>query len=210
MYAAQDSYSSGLARSFKERAQKLGATIIVEKAYQSNETQFSTLLSELKAAKPDLVFVPVYYKDMVQIARQAKQIDMQGSLFMGSDGWDSADLIEGAGDILEGAYLTNLYAPDVPWPNSQQFLAAFRAKYKHDPSSNSAQGYDAAKLLFDAIARATEVTPEAIKTALAQTKDFVGATGTLTIDKDHNANKPIVIAQVKGKKFTYSSQMSSQ
>jgi branched-chain amino acid transport system substrate-binding protein len=210
LYAAQDSYSSGLARSFKERAQKLGATIIVEKAYQSNETQFSTLLSELKAAKPDLVFVPVYYKDMVQIARQAKQLDMPGALFMGSDGWDSADLIEGAGDILEGAYLTNLYAPDVPWPNSQQFLTAFRAKYKHDPSSNSAQGYDAAKLLFDAISRATEVTPEAIKTALAQTKDFVGATGTITIDKDHNANKPIVIAQVKGKKFTYSSQMSSQ
>ena len=54
-------------------------------------------------------------------------------------------------------------------------------------------------MLFDAMARATEVTPEAIKNALAATKDFPGATGTITIDKNHNANKPIVVVQIKGK-----------
>jgi branched-chain amino acid transport system substrate-binding protein len=209
-YSAQDSYSSGLARSFKERAQKLGATIVIEKPYQAKETQFTTLLAAVKEAKPDLIFTPVYYNDMVQIVRQAKPLDIPGSMFMGGDGWDSADLTEGAGDLLEGAYFTNLYAPDVPWPNSQAFLKSFRERYKHDPSSNAAQGYDAARLLFDAIGRATAFTPDAIKIALAQTKDFAGATGTLTIDKDHNANKPIVVVQIKSKKFTYSTQLSSQ
>jgi branched-chain amino acid transport system substrate-binding protein len=131
-------------------------------------------------------------------------------MFVGGDGWDSADLIEGAGAELEGAYFTNHYAPDVPWPNSQDFLKVYKEKYGHEPSSLAAQGYDAAKLLFDAIGRATELTPVAVKDALAQTKNFAGATGTLTIDKDHNANKPIVVVQIKSKKFTYSTQLLAQ
>ena len=147
---------------------------------------------------------------MVQIARQAKQAGIASPTFMGGDGWDSANLLEGAGAELEGAYFTNHYAPDVPWPNSKKFLAAFQAKYKHDPSSLSAQGYDATRLLADAMNRATEITPDAIRQALTETKDFQGATGTMTMDKNRNANKPIVIVQIKAKKFTYASQVMAQ
>ena len=209
-YAAQDNYSSGLAKAFKESFQKLGGTIAIDTGYQKGETNFTTYLSKIKEAKPDLIYVPNYYNDMVQIARQAKQLDLPGSMFMGGDGWDSADLIEGAGAELEGAYLTDHYAPDSPRAGAAAFATAFKGKYGRDPSSLTAQAYDAAKLLFDAIGRATELTPEAIKNALAATKDFQGATGNLTIDKNHNANKPIVVVQVKGKKFTYTTQLMSQ
>ena len=98
----------------------------------------------------------------------------------------------------------------MPWQNSQTFVASFKKKYGHDPSSLSAQGYDAAGLLFDAMKRSSEVTPQKIQEQLAATKDFAGATGTLTIDKDHNANKPIVVVQVKSKKFAYSTQLLAQ
>lgn len=210
LYAAQDTYSSGLAASFAASFKKHGGEIVLEKGYQKGESNFTTYLGELKAASPDAIFVPIYYNEMVNVARQAKQAGLPGSIFVGGDGWDSSDLLEGAGTELEGAYFTNHYAPDVPWDNSKAFVTAFQAKYKHEPSSLSAQGYDSALLLFDAIGRATTVTPEAIKVALAQTKDFKGATGNLTIDKDHNANKPIVVVQIKGKKFTYAAQLMSQ
>ena len=209
-YAAQDTYSSGLARSFRDEFKKLGGTIVIDKGYQKGETNYTTYLNELKAASPEAVFVPNYYNEMVQIARQAKQVGMPGSMFVGGDGWDSANLIEGAGEELEGAYFTNHYAPDVRWPNSKKFLAAFQAKYKHEPSSLSAQGYDATRLLFDAVGRAAEVTPEGIRKALAETKDFQGATGTMTMDKDRNANKPIVVVQIKNKKFAYATQVMAQ
>jgi branched-chain amino acid transport system substrate-binding protein len=159
---------------------------------------------------PEAIFVPNYYSDMVQIARQAKNAGIPGSLFVGGDAWDSEELIQGAGDELEGAYFTNHYAPDVPWENSHAFVKSFKEKFGHDPGSISAQGYDAARVLFDAMGRATELTPEAIKNALAATKDFAGATGTLTIDAQHNANKPVVIVQVKAKKFTYVGQLTAQ
>lgn len=209
-YAAQDTYSSGLARSFRDEFKKLGGEIVIDKGYQKGETNFRTYLSELKAKAPEAIFVPNYYNEMVLIARQAKEIGISGESFVGGDGWDSANLVEGAGAELEGAYFTNHYAPDVPWENSTKFFTSFTAKYKHDPSSLSAQGYDAARLLFDAIGRASEVKPEPIRKALAETKDFKGATGTMTMDKDRNASKPIVVVRIQGKKFKYAAQLSSQ
>lgn len=205
LYVAQDSYSSGLAASFRDAAQKLGGQIVADKGYQKGETNFTTYLNEIKAANPELIFVPNYYSDMVPIARQAKQVGLAGPMFLGGDGWDSEDLLKGAAAELEGAYLTNHYAPDVPWPNSQKFVASYRDKYHREPSSLSAQGYDAARLLYDGMSRATAITPDAIKDALAVTKGFQGATGTITIDANRNAQKPVVVVQIKGGKFTYHS-----
>jgi branched-chain amino acid transport system substrate-binding protein len=209
-FAAQDSYSSGLARAFREEFKKLGGEIVVDKGYQKGETNFRTYLSELKAANPEAIFVPNYYNEMVLIARQAREMGMPGSLFVGGDGWDSSNLVEGAGAELEGAHFTNHYAPDVPWENSKRFVAAFTAKYDHEPTSLTAQGYDAAKLLFDAIERASEPKPAPVRDALAQTKDFRGATGTMTMDKEHNANKPIVVVQIKDRKFKYATQLLAE
>ena len=87
---------------------------------------------------------------------------------------------------------------------------SFQAKYKHEPTSLSAQGYDATRLLFDAIGRASDISHDKIRQALVETKDFQGATGTMTMDKDRNANKPIVVVQIKSKKFTYATQVMAQ
>jgi branched-chain amino acid transport system substrate-binding protein len=210
LYVAQDNYSTGLAQAFRDSFTRGGGTIAIEKGYQKGETNFTTYLSEVKGASPDVVFAPVYYADMVQIARQAKPVGLPGAAFLGGDAWDSTDLLEGAGAELEGAHFVNHYAPDVPTPSSQAFLAAFRAKYSHDPGSLTAQGYDAARLLFDAMGRATSVTPDAIRDALGATRGFTGATGTMTIDASHNAIKPAVVVEIRGKKFVYAAQIQEQ
>jgi len=209
-FAAQDPYSSGLARAFREEMKKLGGQIVVDKGYQKGETNFRTYLSELKAANPEALFVPNYYNEMVLIARQASELGIPGSMFVGGDGWDSSNLVDGAGPELDGAHFTNHYAPDVPWDNSKKFFTAFTTKYKHEPTSLSAQGYDAAMLLFDAIRRAGDARPASIRDALAATKDFKGATGTMTMDAEHNANKPIVVVQIKDDKFRYATQLLAE
>ena len=206
-YPAQDTYSTGLAKAFRDAFTKVGGQIVVDKAYPKGETNFRTFLAELKAASPEVVFVPNYYGDMVQIARQAKELGMPGSIFLGGDGWDSADLLSGAGAELEGAYFMDHYAPDVPWPASKAFLGKFSAKYHHEPTTIGAQGYDGARILFDAIGRASAVQPDAIRKALLETKDFVGATGPTTIGADRNAAKPIVAVLIKDRKFTFSKEL---
>jgi branched-chain amino acid transport system substrate-binding protein len=202
-FASDDLYSSGLAKEFRDEVKRLGAEIVIEKSFLKKETNFTTYINEIKSANPEMIYAPIYYSSMTPIARQAKAAGVSGSMFVGSDGWDANELLRDAGEELEGAYFTNHYAPDVPWPNSQAFVAKYRERYNRIPSSLAAQGYDAARLLADAMKRAKTDTPDGLREAIGETKDFQGATGTITIDAERNADKPIVIVQIKDKKFTY-------
>jgi branched-chain amino acid transport system substrate-binding protein len=142
---------------------------------------------------------------MIPIARQAKAAGVKGDMFLGGDGWHADALTKDAGEEMEGAYLTDHFAPDIPNPASQSFVKAYREKYQHEPSSLAALGYDAAKLLADAIKRAKTDSPESIRDAIAETTGFQGAAGTISINAERNADKPIVIVQIKNRKFTYHS-----
>ena len=203
LFASDDLYSTGLTTEFKKQAQKLGAEIVAEKSFLKTETNFTTYLSEIMAAKPEIIYAPVYYNHMVPIARQAKAAGIKGDMFLGGDGWDG--VLTDAADEMEGAYMTNHYAPDMDSPNSKAFVAKYTERYKHEPTGLAAMGYDAAMVLADAIKRAKADTPEGIRDSIAETKNFVGATGSITINAERNAEKPVVIVQIKGKKYTFHS-----
>ena len=183
---------------------------MAEKQFLKSETNFTTYITELRDAKPEIIYAPIYYNAMVPIARQAKAAGVKGEMFVGGDGWDSVVLLDSAGDEMNGAYFTNHIAPDVPWASAQTFVKAYRDRYKREPSALATMGYDAAKLLADAIGRAKGDTPEAIRDAIAETKGFQGASGQITINPERNADKPIVVVQVKDKKFGYHSTIDAK
>ncbi len=207
LFATDDLYSSGLAEEFRKELKKRGGEIVADKGFLKKETNFTTYLNEINDAKPDIVYAPIYYNQMILIARQSKAVGIKGDMFVGGDGWDAPELTRDAGEELEGAYLTDLYAPDVPWESSKKFRVSYNERYHHDPSSLAAQGYDAAMLLADAIKRAKGDTPDAIRQAIQETKGFQGATGPITIDANRNADKPVVVARIKDKKFTFFATM---
>lgn len=203
LFASDDLYSSGLAKEFRDYAKKLGAEIVIEKSFLKKETNFTTYINEVKSANPEIIYAPIYYNAMVPIAQQAKAVGVKGEMFVGGDGWDSEVLMKDAGDEMEGAYFTNHYAPDVPWPDAKAFLSKYQERFKHTPTSLAAQAYDATRLLADAMGRAKTDTPEGIRDAIAATKNFAGATGSISINAERNAEKPVVIVKIKDKKFTY-------
>ncbi|MEO5731506.1 MAG: ABC transporter substrate-binding protein [Byssovorax sp.] len=203
LFASDDLYSSGLAKEFRDYAKKLGAEIVVEKSFLKKETNFTTYINEVMSAKPEIIYAPIYYNAMVPIAQQAKAVGVKGDMFVGGDGWDSEVLMKDAGNEMEGAYFTNHYAPDVPWPKAKEFLNKYQARFNRTPTSLAAQAYDAAHLLADAIGRSRTDTSEGIRDAIAATKNFSGATGNISINAERNAEKPVVIVQIKEKKFTY-------
>jgi branched-chain amino acid transport system substrate-binding protein len=204
-YASDDLYSSGLAAEFKAEAKKLGAELVVDKSFLKTETNFTTYIKELKSSGAEIAYAPIYYTAMVPIARQARAEGIKGDFFVGGDGWDADSLLADAGEEMEGAYFTNHYAPDVPWPNAQKFIGKYKQRFGHAPTGMAATGYDAAGVLIDALGRAKSAEPAAIRDAIAETKGFQGATGTISIDAARNADKPIVVVQIKSKKFTYHS-----
>jgi branched-chain amino acid transport system substrate-binding protein len=205
LYATDELYSSGLAKDFRDEAQKIGLTVVGEKGFLKTETNFTTYLTELRDTHPDVIYAPIYYNTMIPVARQAKAAGLKGDMFLGTDAWDAEALVKDAGEEVSGAYLTDHFAPDSPLPAAQAFVKAYRARWSHDPSALAAMGYDAAGILADAIKRAKGDTPEAIRDAIADTKGYQGATGTITINAERNADKPIVLNQIKDGKFSYRS-----
>ncbi|PIU89111.1 MAG: ethanolamine utilization protein EutJ, partial [Armatimonadetes bacterium CG06_land_8_20_14_3_00_66_21] len=122
---------------------------------------------------------------------------------MGGDGWDSPKLAEIAGESVEGCFFSNHYTVESTEPRVKEFVKSYKAQYSEVPDAMAALGYDAAKILFNALETAGGTDPKAIRDALAATEDFTGVTGTITIDKDRNAVKPAVVLEMKGGKQTY-------
>lgn len=202
LYDQGQAYSKGLKDDFIKSYTAMGGTIASEQAYTGGDQDFSAQLTNIRAARPQAVFVPGYYTDVGNIALQARKLGLEVPL-LGGDGWDSSKLTEIGGQAIEGSYYSNHYSHEEERAEVKEFVAKYQAKHGQVPDGLAALGYDAGRLLFDAMKRAPSLSGEDLAKALSGTRDFPGVTGTISIDADRNARKPAVILEVKGGKPTY-------
>lgn len=188
-------YGKGLAAAFKETAEANGAKVVIEEAYVAGDTDFRAQLTNIKGAKPEFIFVPGYYGEVGLIVKQAREAGIDVPM-MGADGWDSPTLVELAGkDALNNTFLTNHYSSQDPDQKIQDFVTAFTDKNGEAPNTFHALGYDTVYFIKDAIERAGSTDGEAIKKALAETKDLSLITGTFSIDENHNPVKSATVLE---------------
>jgi branched-chain amino acid transport system substrate-binding protein len=198
----KNDYSVGLADVFAENFRNMGGNIVADESYSEGDTDFSAQLTSMKARNPQAIFVPGYYTEVGLIARQAKQLGLNVPL-MGGDGWDSPSLTEIGGEALNGSYFSNHYSVDDPSPAIQKFVSDYRTRYGETPDALAGLAYDAANILFDAIRRANSTEGALVRDAIAQTRDYAGVTGAITLDENRNAVKPAVVLQINGGKLQY-------
>lgn len=195
-------YSKGLTQFFREDWEKNGGKIVSTESYAAGDTNFRSQLTNIKGASPDVVYVPGYYTEVGNMARQAKSLGLTKPL-LGGDGWNSPQLFAIGGPAIEGSYVTDHYSPDSPDPKVKNFVANYRKVHGVAPDALAACGYDAAYLVADAIKRAGSVDRAAIREALASTRNLPAVTGNLTINAQRNCDKPITVLQVKGGKYNF-------
>ena len=190
-------YGKGLAESFKSTYTANGGTIVTEEAYVKGDTDFNAVLTKIKDMDFDAIFIPGYYNEAGLIIKQARALGITVPI-LGADGFDSPSLLELAGaDALSDVYFTNHYSSLDEDPAVVNFIKAFNEKYEKDPDAFNALGYDLAKFACDAISRASGVTGEAVKDALASTDNFAGVTGSFSVDENHNPVKSIVVIEMQ-------------
>jgi len=134
--------------------------------------------------------------------KEARKQGVKANMF-GGDGLFSPKLIELGGDAVEGTMSALGFSPEQASPVTAKFVEAYKKKFNGaEPGLFDAQGYDAVMLLVDAMKRANSTDPKVFKTALAQTKNFEGVSGTITIRENREPIKsPLALLQVKGGKF---------
>jgi branched-chain amino acid transport system substrate-binding protein len=197
-------YSKGLSEVFKQEFTKLGGQIVAESAYTQTDADYKGQLTNIRNLKPDVIYIPGYYGNVAIIAKQARELGMNMPL-MGGDGWDSPELWKLGGDALKNAYISNHYSADNPAPEIQNFVKNYKAKFNVAPDSLAALAYDSAKVLADALKRAGSADSAKLRDAIAQTKNFAGVTGLITLDEKRNAVKPAVVLELDPSKagFTF-------
>lgn len=200
----RNDYSVGLANFFVKAFEDLGGDVLTDQSYSAGDIDFRSQLTEIRALRPEGIYVPGYYTDVGLIARQSRELGMNVPL-MGGDGWDSSKLYEIGGAALDGSYFSNHYSYENPDPVVQEFISKYKEAYGQVPDALAALGYDAARLAADAIDRVGSLDPPAIRYALATTRGFRGVTGTITMDEQHNPVKAATVLKIKDKSATFAS-----
>ncbi|HMS54718.1 MAG TPA: ABC transporter substrate-binding protein [Fimbriimonadaceae bacterium] len=193
-------YSTYLSKTFRDSFVKQGGQIIDEQFYESGNTQFSGLLTNLKAKNPDGLFLSGYFTEVGPLVRQAKEAGLNAK-YLGGDGWDSAEILTSGGDAILGSYFCNHYNNQEDRPEVKGFLDKWKAKYGGVPGTTmGALGYDAIALVGDALKRAKSPTSADVLTAISETENFAGVSGSITL-KGMGGNPPkraLVVELQKG------------
>jgi branched-chain amino acid transport system substrate-binding protein len=192
-------YSQGLGHFFEERFTQLGGKVVARASYANGDSDFKAQLTSVKAANPQILYVPGYYTDIGQIAIQKSDLGINAPL-VGGDGWESPKLIEIGGKALEGSYYSNHYFSNDPNPVVRDFVQKFKDRYGVVPDALTALGYDAANVLADALKRTNGKTDgPTLRDAIKNTKGFQGVTGTINMGPDRNpVGKKLIIEEIRG------------
>lgn len=201
-------YSKGLAEVFRAAFTKMGGQIVAEEAFLQKDTDFKSAITKIKAANPDVIFVPAYYQEVGMIIKQAREMGVTIPM-IGTDGWDSPKLVEIAGPAaLNNTFFSNHYSADDKDPHIQAFVEAYKKEYNQMPDALAVLGYDGGLMMIDALKRAGSEDPKKIQEALASTKNLQVSSGILTLDDKHNPLKSAVVIEMKDGKQTFKEKVN--
>ena len=202
-------YSVGLASYFKDEFIRLTGdpNSIVEIAqYNTGDSDFSGVLTNVKAKNPDVIFAPGNFTECAQIISQGKKLGITAP-FIGGDTWETGEFVEVGGAAVEGVMFSTFLFDDKAPLNDKaaKFIEEYKNVYPDKAiAAVTALGYDSYIFTLDAIERAGSTDPVAIQKAMAETKGFEGITGTFDITADGDADKDIAaIKTVQNGEFVF-------
>ncbi|MGB4984236.1 MAG: ABC transporter substrate-binding protein [Erysipelotrichaceae bacterium] len=187
-------YSKGLSQTFTKQFESLGGKVVLNESYSSGDTDFNAVLTKIKSATFDALYIPGYYQEVGLIIKQARNMGIN-NIIIGGDGFDSSELINLAGkENLNEVYFSTHYS-NVD-SEVKTFIDSFKKEFNVEPNAFSALAYDATMLVIDAIKRAPSTKGVDVAKALNETKELKGITGTVSVDDKHDAIKSVVIVKL--------------
>jgi branched-chain amino acid transport system substrate-binding protein len=200
-------YAEALAGVFADTFTELGGEITAEEAVSKGQTDMSTVLNNVAASSPELLYFPIFTAEGGFIAAQSGDVaGLEEIVLMGADGLFSQDFIDAAGPNVDGMYLSS---PDFTafGEEYQGFLDKYNEAYGEAPIQVfHAHAYDAANILLNAIEEVAEgeeggeitIDRAALRQAIYDTEGHEGLTGTLSCSDAGDCSSPhIAVYQIE-------------
>lgn len=209
-----DDYSSGLGNFFKQAFVEKGGELVAEEQFQTNQTDFRAILTNIKAANPDVIFAPSSIATAPLLLQQARELGIEAQIMAG-DTWENQTIIENAGEAAEGVAISTFFDEnDTSNPQASEFVKGFKefinAEQEYVTKNGgdgvaavSALGFDAYNAAYEAIKAAGSTDSAAVAEALKGV-EMDGVTGHLTFDETGDAVKNMAyIKTIKDGAFAF-------
>jgi branched-chain amino acid transport system substrate-binding protein len=185
-------FGQSSSKSFEKDATELGLKIVVKEGYQAGAIDFIPILTKVKGANPDMIYMVSYVMDASLLMRQSKELRINPKMFVGGGaGFTLPEFAKSAGDASDGVYSATLWVDTLPFPGAKEYAANFRKKYGSETEYHGAEAYAAMYVVADALKRAKSITPKDVRDALTTTnlKTAFGPVKFVSYGKKTQQNK---------------------
>lgn len=191
-----------LAEILNKAIPEMGSEVVLTESYvQGQVSDFSSILTKLKAAGPDLIICVTSYNDMGTMLQQAKQIDLGDVKWVSSGMIYSDDFLELAGDAGEGVYSMTIFFADNPDERIANFTKKYRERYENEsPNYFVTNAYEALSMIETALKNGAD-DRESLYQELLKIKEWDGETGYATFDDERMVNRDMTVIKVENGKW---------
>jgi branched-chain amino acid transport system substrate-binding protein len=208
IFFSNEPYGKGCAKLFGSFFEKLGIKTVAQESFNRGDRDFKAQLTKIKAAKPDILFIPGYTPETAPAAAQARQLGLKQRI-IGVYGDMDPEYAKLAGKAAEGHLIAGEYDEDYDTPKNKKFRENYfkQAKENKEPVNImfAALLYDATSLVLEGI-KQNGPTSEGIKKFLNEVKDFDGVTGKLSFNKTNDVVRGgetgVYLFEIKDGKYT--------
>ena len=196
-------FSKAAAAGTVELAKKKGMQVVFQEAYPKGNTDFSALLTKLKAANPDVIAAGTYFDDAVALTRQMKELNVNPKMFGVTVGGDLPEFYDTLKQNAEYIYGATQWEPSLPYPGVKEFFDSYKKEFGHEPSYHSAAGYAGCTLYAEGVKRAGTLDSDKVREALLKLETRT-MFGDYKVDADgfQVAHKMVLFQWHEGKKLT--------
>jgi branched-chain amino acid transport system substrate-binding protein len=200
-------YGHGLAEAVKAQVKKNGGAVVVEEAVDPNGDDFSSTVTKILASGATGVFLGASVNTETLFNRQLVEGGFTGAFFA-PDGTLSPDYIKLAGPASEGTYFTSQAAPVAAYGGSKEgpladFFTAYQAKFGETAQAYSAEGYDSANMIIEAIKSGVRDRKGMVEYFRTKSYKGVARTYKFQTNGEPETDPNINIYQIKGGKINW-------
>jgi branched-chain amino acid transport system substrate-binding protein len=159
-------FSKAAAAGAVEIAKKKGLQVVFAEAYPKGNTDFSALLTKVKAANPDVLAAATYFDDAVALTRQMKELNVNPKMFGVTVGGDLPEFYDTLKQNAEYIYGATQWEHTLPYPGNPEYFEAYKKDFGHEPSYHSTAGYAGCLIYAEAVKRANSLDADKVREQL--------------------------------------------
>jgi branched-chain amino acid transport system substrate-binding protein len=189
LYESSDFGTSG-AEDMVKQAEKFPMKLLAKEQYEKGAVDFKPILSKVKAARPDMIYMVSYVMDASLLMRQIRELRIEAKLYAGgAAGFAIPEFIQSAKEASEYVVSATLWSPQVAYAGAKEFADKYKKRFGDYPSYHGAEAYSALYIIKDVLGRAKTWTTNDIRDAM-KTTNMMTAFGPIRFeDKEGYTNQ---------------------